>query len=68
MKILSSEKDATLPSAVVGLNAISDKLEENIAKLKSKTDKTEEDFIIMSCLAKGRDKIVKHYQKCNWVN
>lgn len=66
-KILSSEKDATLPTAVVGLNTLLDKLEETMKKLNDKPDLTREDEIIISCIIKGRDKLIKHYKKCNWI-
>lgn len=66
-KILSSDKDVSLPTAVVGLNTLLDKLEETMSQLNNKPDVTPEDDIIISSLVKGRDKLIKHYKKCNWV-
>lgn len=65
--ILSSEKDALIPKAIVGINNLLDKIEDIAEELDVKPVRTKEDELLISALMAGRDKIMKHYKKCNWI-
>ena len=65
--ISSSEKDVSLPTAVVGLYSLLGKIESIMDELDDKAQKTQEYEIIISSLKKSKDKLMKHYSKCNWV-
>ena len=67
INILSSEKDVSLPTAVVGLYSLLGKIESIMDELDDKEQKTQEDEIMISLLKKGKDKLMKHYSKCNKV-
>ena len=66
-KLVSSEKKAILPSAVVAFNMLLDKIECIIIDLDNKLDRNDNDEKLLLALQAGRDKLVKHYRKCNWV-
>lgn len=66
-KLLGGEKYITLPSVVVVFNKLIDKIESTIFELDTKTDRTREDEILLLAFQAGRDKLLKHYKKCNWV-
>lgn len=65
--ILSGQCYATLPIAVVALNLLIDRVEKTVEKLDNKADRNILDETLLLAFQHGRDKILKHYKKCNWV-
>lgn len=65
--ILSKEKIATLPSVVVACNTLIDEIENLCFELDNKPDRTEDDEVILLAFQAGRNKLLKHYKKCNWL-
>lgn len=63
--LLSHEKTPTLPTAVVAFNVLLDKIECTMASFESNKNKL--DTALAFALQSGRDKMLKHYVKCNWV-
>ena len=49
------------------LNLLLDKIEQRTFYLDEKIDRTKNDEILISAFQTGRDKILKHYNKCNWI-
>ena len=66
-KIVSCEKKVTLPNAVVAFNMLLDKIELIVKNLDDKLDRDSNDEKLLLAFQAGRDKLVKHYQKCNWI-
>ena len=65
--ILSSETVATLPSVVVTINLLLDNIEKIIKDLDELKNRTHADEVLLLAIQAGRDKILKHYTKTNWV-
>lgn len=65
--LLCGEKYATLPVVIVTLNLIVDKIEEETKRLNDKVDRSLTDEALIRAYEKARDKILKHYQKTNWL-
>ena len=66
-KLLAYEKNVTLPSVVVAFNVLIDKLESVIFELDSKSHRSIVDETLLLAFQAGRDKLLKHYKKCNWI-
>lgn len=64
--VLSVEDDATLPTSVVAMNTLLDTLEQKMFELDEKPHRSSEDEILIVAIRNGRDKLLKHYHKCNW--
>ena len=64
---IGKENDVTLPSAVVLFKMLIDKVESIIFELDNKSDRSKSDEVLLLAFQKGRDKMLKHYRKCNWV-
>lgn len=62
---IGGEKNAILPTAVVAFNMLVDKIESIVVNLDNKIDRNETDEILLLAMQKGRDKLLKHYKKCN---
>lgn len=65
--VLEGEKYCTLPTVVIGVNLLLDKLETWAHELDNKIDRDTNDEQIILCIQAARDKIVKHYNKTNWM-
>ena len=66
-KMLCKENEVTLPTAVVACNMLIDKIENSILELDNKKNRTQNDEILLLAFQASRDKILKHYRKCNWI-
>ena len=64
---ISGEKYVTLPMAVIAFNCLLDKIEKKSFELDRKEDRKEVDEKLIFAFQKGRDKLLKHYNKCNWI-
>lgn len=64
---ISGEKYVTLPLAVVAFNCLLDKIEKKSFVLDDKVDRNQNDEKLIQAFQKGRDKLIKHYNKCNWI-
>ena len=57
----------TLPSVVVAFNILIDKIETICKDLDCKTNRSPNDELLILAFQAGRDKLLKHYLKCNWI-
>ncbi|KAL7303447.1 hypothetical protein TKK_0004629 [Trichogramma kaykai] len=64
---ISGEKYVTLPGAVIAFNCLLDRLEKKSFELDEQEHLNEIDRILILAFQKGRDKLINHYQKCNWI-
>lgn len=65
--ILCGDHYPTLPSVIVGFNILIDNIEKLMFELDSKQNRTESDELIICAFKAGRDKMLKHYKKTNWI-
>lgn len=63
--LLSHEKIPTLPVTVIAFNILLDKFENTMISLSNEKNKF--DTALAFALQAGRDKLIKHYIKCNWI-
>lgn len=63
----SGDSYSTLPLVVIGFNILLDKLESLIMELDVKPNRTKDDETFILAFTAGRDKMLKHYFKTNWV-
>lgn len=63
--LLCGEKYVTLPSVIAALNCMLDKIEQTVETLDKKIDRSEIDELLIFALQAARDKMLKHYYKCN---
>lgn len=66
-EMLGGDKYVTLPSVIVGLNMLLDKIEQTVKALDEKKDRNDVDTALLLAYQSARDKILKHYKKTNWV-
>lgn len=66
-KLLSYENRATLPNVVVSCNLLIDMIENVVKNLDERENRTKADECLLIAFQAGRDKILKHYKKFNWV-
>lgn len=64
---ISGEKYVTLPGAVIAMNCLLDKIEREAFDLDAKEDRDSIDEQLILAFQKGRDKLMKHYSKFNWI-
>lgn len=64
--LLSAEKKTTLPVLVVAINMLLDKIEKIISEVEN-LNYSDEQVLLMNGLRDCRDKILKHYDKTNWI-
>ena len=64
---ISGEQYVTLPSSVIAINCLLDKLEKDSFSLDHKDNRDPVDETIIKAFQMGRDKILKHYNKFNWI-
>lgn len=64
---LCGEKYPTLPTAVAAFNIFLDRLELTAQKLEEKASRSVVDEIMLHAIRIGRDKMLKHYRKFNWI-
>ena len=64
---ISGEKYVTLSRAIVGFNCLLDKIEKKCFELDEKETRNLIDEHLIKAFQKGRDKLIKHYKKCNWI-
>ena len=57
----------TLPTVVLAFNMLVDKIESIIFNLNNKLDRNIQDETLLLAVQAGRDKLLKHYRKCNWI-
>lgn len=65
--VLCGDKYPTLPSVVVGVNILLDSLETLCENLDEKPDRNAMDATAILAFQAGRDKLLKHYNKTNWI-
>lgn len=65
--MLCGEKYVTLPAVVVAFNILLDKVESIIQELDNKQERSEKDESLIIAFQAGRDKLLKHYRKTNWM-
>ncbi|CAL1680872.1 unnamed protein product [Lasius platythorax] len=65
--LLRGDKYATLLMVIVGFNMLLDSIEKQIFELDRKIDKNEIDVCLLTAFQAGRDKMLKHYSKTNWI-
>lgn len=58
---ISSEKQVTLPTAVVACNMLIDKIEKIVFNLDNSMNRNINDETMLLAFQSGRDKILKHY-------
>ena len=66
-KILGSKKTVTLPIVIVACSMLIDKIESIIFELDNKPDRSSIDETLLLSFQAGRDTILKHYNKYNWI-
>ncbi|XP_066599993.1 uncharacterized protein [Prorops nasuta] len=64
---LGGEKYVTLPLVIVSFNLLIDKIESVMFELDCKSDRNATDETLIIALRSCRDKMLKHYQKFNWI-
>lgn len=64
---LGGDKYATLPSVIVSLNILLDKIELQSKLLDDKPNRSCVDEQLLTAFQKARDKILKHYRQTNWI-
>ena len=64
---IGGETNAILLTAVVAFNMLIDKVESIVSNLDNKIDRNENDESLLLAVQKGRDKLLKHYKRCNWI-
>ncbi|KAL7305500.1 hypothetical protein TKK_0002237 [Trichogramma kaykai] len=64
---ISGEQYVTLNTTVIAFNCLLDKLEKISFDLDGKTYRSEIDEKLIEAFQEGRNKLVKHYQKFNWL-
>lgn len=65
--ILCGDKYPTLPSVIVGINILLDSIEKLCFDLDRKSNRSAVDETVIHAFQASRDKILKHYDKTNWV-
>lgn len=65
--LLCGEKYSTLPFVIVQFNLILDEIESTVKSFDEKSKRSESDKLLIFAIQTGRDKILKHYHKFNWV-
>lgn len=65
--VLEGESYATLPMVIIGINMLLDRLESWAMELDNKPDRCEIDVKIINSIQAARDKIIKHYDRSNWM-
>lgn len=65
--ILGGDRYVTLPLVIVAFNLLVTKIEKTIFDLDDKSDRNEVDEILLLAFQAGRDKMIKHDHKTNWL-
>lgn len=65
--LLCGEEYVTLSLAVFNFNVMLDKIEKTVNILDVKKDWNEIDELFIIAIQAGRDKMLKHYRKFNWI-
>lgn len=65
--LFSGEKYVTLPLVIVGFNMLIDKIENIARKIDKIINPTLIDSQIKEAILTAREKLIKHYDKCNWL-
>ncbi|CAH1954524.1 unnamed protein product [Acanthoscelides obtectus] len=65
--ILEGESYASLPMVIIGINMLLDRLESWAMVLDNKPDRDEIDEKIINSIQAARDKIIRHYERTNWM-
>lgn len=64
---LGGDRYSTLPLVIVLFNMLVDEIEKQIFELDQKINRSDvEEFLILA-FQSGRDKMLKHYKKTNWL-
>lgn len=64
---LGGEHYATLPLVIVAFNLLLNRIESTVTALDKKPDPGNVDEILLLAFQTGRDKMLKHYHKTNWL-
>lgn len=65
--LLGGDKYITLPFVVVGFNLLVDTIEKFTIHLDTKPSRNAAEDNIITAFRTGRDKLLKHYKKTNWI-
>lgn len=64
---VGGEKYSTLPDSIIAINVLFDEIEKVCFDLDLKDHRTAADEQLITAFQKGRDKMLKHYKKFNWI-
>lgn len=65
--VLCGDTYATLPSVIVSVNILLDSIEMLCHELDAKPDRNTTDERVIHAFQAGREKLLKHYDKTNWI-
>lgn len=65
--LLGGDQYVTLTLLIVAFNLLMTKIDKTIFALAKKPDRNSVDDILLLAFQKGRDKMLKHYHKTNWL-
>lgn len=65
--IVGGEKYVTLPDCIIAINVLFDEIEKVCFELDLKDNRTTADEQLITAFQVGRDKMLKHYKKFNWI-
>jgi len=65
--LLGGDKYATLPLVIVAFNMLLDKIENTIKSLNDKKGRCQTDENLFWAFQAARDKLIKYYDKTNWI-
>lgn len=64
---LCGEKYLTLPLVIIAFNLLLDKIDIAMKELEEKIDSNLTDLKVTNALYAAKEKLLKHYNKCNWI-
>lgn len=65
--VLGGQAYVTLPLLIVGFNMLIDRIEEVVRALDEKPHRSQTDEKLLTAFQTGRDKMLVHYRKTNWI-
>lgn len=65
--ILGGDRYVSLPLVIAAFNLLVTKIKKTILEMDEKTNRNKVDKILLLAFQAGRDKMLKHYHKTNWV-
>lgn len=65
--VLGDQTYVTLPLVIIGFNMLIDRIEDIVKKIDQKPDRNGTDEKLLVAFQNGRDKMLRHYKKTNWI-